>query len=63
VLVLIFTGAIGAALALPLGITSPGMLDALVAAALAVVIQRVPYWMPGERRPTTAGRGGLDRAA
>jgi Zn-dependent protease with chaperone function len=63
VLVLIFTGAISAALVLPLGITSPGMLDALLAAALVVVIQRVPYWISSERAPDTASPRGLDRAA
>jgi Zn-dependent protease with chaperone function len=63
VMLLLFTGAIGAALGLPMSFAAPGMLDALVAAALVQLVQRVPYWMPAARRPAEESREMLDRAA
>ena len=63
VMVLMFTGAIGAALGLSLGLRTPGLLDALLAATLAQLIQRLPYWMPPGRRAAEESRETLDRAA
>jgi hypothetical protein len=63
VLVVLATGAIGAALQLPIGFLGPGMLDAQLAAVLGLVIQRVPYWLPSARPRPQMSREALERAA
>ncbi|MGH7743043.1 MAG: hypothetical protein ACRENS_13595, partial [Candidatus Eiseniibacteriota bacterium] len=62
VLVVILCGSIASALRLPLGLVSPGMLDAQLAAVLGLVFQRVPFWLPSGKAAAPA-REKLERAA
>jgi Zn-dependent protease with chaperone function len=63
VMVLLFTGTASAALGLPVTLRTPGMLDALLVAALVQMFQRAPLWLPRPRRRAEEPRESLERAA